>query len=690
VKALRWRDPFLGQGTYLLILGLGLLCGLAFWYRLGSTGLLDETEPLFAESARQMTVTGNWITPYFNGLPRYDKPPLIYWLMAIAYKIGGVNEWSVRIPSAIAASLLVFFVAYVSYWWVDRSQQPQSCDPAHQAGQPASDRTDVTKEAEFSELGKFQETERVESAEFASASEFVPAADRLEKAEFTPAPFPAIRLIPILPAAALILNLQMIFFARTGYSDMLLNFCFGGSLLSFFLGYSQPDRPKLQRRWYLAFWILMGLGVLTKGPVGVVLPSAIAIFFVLLTGQGRSILREMPWRGGLGSFLGIALPWYGLAYLHKGSDFINSFFGFHNIERFTQVVNQHGGPWYYHFLMVLAGFAPWSLALPVAIGSVIWDGIEKPPWQVRDRHQQLGLFALIWFVGVLGFFTIAQTKYITYSLPAIPAAALLVGLWWGRQAGIKRELASAKRDRAARWAIAPLPNGLQAELPAELQTELPPELPSVGSRLRWENVGRWLTVGLTILLSLALAIAARYSPMWLDDDPSMPNLTLRVWAMSLPQIGLGIWLGAAIGGLLLVLLRRSHYLWQLNLVAFSLFVLLFMIPSLTAIDAERQLPLRQIASATVKFRQAGEPLVMAVNTFEKPSLVFYTQQTFEFINRASRIPPYLAAKRKQRQSVLMVTTDDTLTEAKIQRDRYQVLAEAGVYELVRFPKDKKK
>ncbi len=84
----------------------------AFLWHLGSTGLVDETEPLFAEAARQMTVTGDWITPYYNGETRFDKPPLIYWLIAIAYKLIGVNEWAVRLPSAIAAIALVVFGFY--------------------------------------------------------------------------------------------------------------------------------------------------------------------------------------------------------------------------------------------------------------------------------------------------------------------------------------------------------------------------------------------------------------------------------------------------------------------------------------------------------------------------------------------------------------------------------------------------
>lgn len=108
----RWeKDPAFAWA--MSALWLVLLCGIAFWWHLGSVGLIDETEPLFAEAARQMTLTGDWITPYFNEATRFDKPPLVYWLMAIAYQVVGVNEWAVRFPSALAASVLVIFGFFV-------------------------------------------------------------------------------------------------------------------------------------------------------------------------------------------------------------------------------------------------------------------------------------------------------------------------------------------------------------------------------------------------------------------------------------------------------------------------------------------------------------------------------------------------------------------------------------------------
>jgi 4-amino-4-deoxy-L-arabinose transferase-like glycosyltransferase len=58
---------------------------------------------------------------------------------------------------------------------------------------------------------------------------------------------------------------------------------------------------------------------------------------------------------------------------------------------------------------------------------------QRRNWQQSPRKAHLGLFALFWFLIVLGFFTIAATKYFSYTLPFMPAAAILVALWWSDQ-----------------------------------------------------------------------------------------------------------------------------------------------------------------------------------------------------------------------------------------------------------------
>jgi len=70
----------------LITLLLVLVCGIIiFILGLGTTGLVDETPPLFAAAARTMSESGDWLTPKVNGIFRFDKPPLIYWLMGFFY-----------------------------------------------------------------------------------------------------------------------------------------------------------------------------------------------------------------------------------------------------------------------------------------------------------------------------------------------------------------------------------------------------------------------------------------------------------------------------------------------------------------------------------------------------------------------------------------------------------------------------
>ena len=82
---------------------------------LGNTGLVDETPPLFASAARAMSESGDWLTPKVNGIFRFDKPPLIYWLMGFFYSLPNNEIWdsfgtlSARLPSALA-SLFLFLV----------------------------------------------------------------------------------------------------------------------------------------------------------------------------------------------------------------------------------------------------------------------------------------------------------------------------------------------------------------------------------------------------------------------------------------------------------------------------------------------------------------------------------------------------------------------------------------------------
>jgi 4-amino-4-deoxy-L-arabinose transferase-like glycosyltransferase len=95
------RSPQAASGRWpvILLVGLGLPI---FLLGLGSPALYDPHESLYAEVAREMVVRGEWLTPHLNGTRYLDKPPLLYWLIALAYMVFGVSEFSARLPVALA------------------------------------------------------------------------------------------------------------------------------------------------------------------------------------------------------------------------------------------------------------------------------------------------------------------------------------------------------------------------------------------------------------------------------------------------------------------------------------------------------------------------------------------------------------------------------------------------------------
>ncbi len=83
---------------------------ISFFYNLGAAPLFDVDEGAFSEATREMFERGDFISTYLNGVPRYDKPILIYWLQALSVLLLGVNETAFRLPSALASALWVLSI----------------------------------------------------------------------------------------------------------------------------------------------------------------------------------------------------------------------------------------------------------------------------------------------------------------------------------------------------------------------------------------------------------------------------------------------------------------------------------------------------------------------------------------------------------------------------------------------------
>ncbi len=602
---------------------LAFVCGLAFLWNLGSIGLIDETEPLFAEAARQMTVTGDWITPYFNGETRFDKPPLIYWLMAIGYKLIGVNEWAIRLPSALGAIALTIFCFFtLRYFGFATPAAAQSTQ------QPTTQRQ--------------------------------------------------LWLSAWIGAALVAFNIQTLAWARQGVSDMLLSSCMGGALFCFFWGYvnqlpvieveSRWRSPSLGRkskvesknsslsslsslsptlslpnRWYLGFYILSALAVLTKGPIGIVIPGLIIISFLLYVGKLREVLQEMRVIIGGLIFLAICVPWYILVTLKNGDAFINSFFGYHNVERFTSVVNNHSAPWYFYFLIVLGLFAPWSIYLPFAIARLqFW---KRSFWKKQPRHAHLSLFALVWFFDIFIFFTISVTKLPSYVLPLIPAATILVSLVWSE------ELSRVFDDK-----------------------------------FTINNSGLKISVIFNIILLLILAAACFSIPSLVGSDAAMKYLSELIKQSGVPLWGGIIW---AIAGIICLFLfwKRANWRWIIcvNLAAFTAFIIFFLNPIYFLMDETRQLPLRELSEVVTQVREPEEQLMMI--GFKKPSVAFYTRQKVSFFwtidEPATEFLQNLTNSSSNTSTILLLGQPKEIAETGLRSQDYQIIGKQSSYQLIR-------
>jgi 4-amino-4-deoxy-L-arabinose transferase-like glycosyltransferase len=99
---------WIGWQGWLALALLSFSCHLAFQ---GTRGVDNSSEGRYAECAREMAASGDYITPTLNGVPHWTKPPLSYWTTALGLKIFGVNGWGARFGNALAGALTVLFIA---------------------------------------------------------------------------------------------------------------------------------------------------------------------------------------------------------------------------------------------------------------------------------------------------------------------------------------------------------------------------------------------------------------------------------------------------------------------------------------------------------------------------------------------------------------------------------------------------
>lgn len=373
----REKRPLFPLDIWLLAAG----CFILFFLKLGSYPLFDLDEPRYAEAAREMLESGNWITPYFNYEVRFEKPVLFYWLIALAYQWFGLSEFSARFFSAVSASAIVGMVYTFGRHFISR------------------------------QYGLY---------------------------------------------AALIAgtSILMIGIARMSITDMTLACFMTGTTLCLFLAAHQ------NLKWWLAAGVIAGLGILTKGPVALILPGAIFTLYTLVIGQFKQCLINRWLPLALLIALLIAGPWYWAIYQENGQIFLESQF-MNNFTRYSDVVSGHHQPPYFYTLVLIVGFLPWTIYLPAAV-RLLWQDFRAShrPWIAQPNfHYLISLYSAVWILFTFIFFSFGSTKLLTYILPLFPALALLTASTWHRFSTEGKAISS----RAHRWFLIPsliLPIGM--------------------------------------------------------------------------------------------------------------------------------------------------------------------------------------------------------------------------------------
>jgi len=406
---------------------------------LGGPRLWDRDEPRNAGCAREMLARNDWVVPTFDGELRTHKPVLLYWCIMVSYLGFGVNEFAARLASALCA------------------------------------------------IGSVICTYRI------GRRLFGPQAG-------------------VWAAIALATSLMFVVAGRAATPDSLLIFCTTLSLMIYVCGTFRPrfdttpfdaqPHPIVADRYFpqhfptvLALYAAMGLGILAKGPVALILPTAvIGMFLLIVRLPSRSQAIDSASLGDrlvriIGPFeplhflktcwsmrpltaifaaAAVALPWYWAVGLATNGEFLRGFFLEHNLSRATATMENHSGTVFFYPLAILIGFFPWSVfAVPLAIDTVL-------QLRRRDRFHAGYLLAVCWIGVYVVLFSLARTKLPSYVTPCYPALALLAGDYidrWSRQSA-----AVAGRWLVAAFACLALAGiGIAAAVPLAVKDILPGE-----------------------------------------------------------------------------------------------------------------------------------------------------------------------------------------------------------------------
>lgn len=321
--------------------------------------ITDPVESNYALTAKEMVLSGDWLSPQIYGHYWFDKPIMVYWLLALSYKLFGFTDWAARMPSGVLGALSVAMLYQMLRTGTNR---------------------------------------RI----FAMAAATIMGTSLL-----------------FWPLAHGIVTDMILLFTTVGTFAYAYRSLVEGSIVAIVLAY-----------------VFAGLGVLTKGPVALVLPGLLLLCFALYNRSWTMLKRLFAWQGLL-AFLLVVGPWYGYMYMVHGMDFVNGFLGLNNVTRATQSEHPENNRWWYYIVLSLGAMMPWT--------GLFLYGLYKG---FRERTQGY-MYCFIWGVGTILFYSLMATKYPTYTFISVIPFSIITAM------GMVKALQPGTSKHMEWWLIVP-------------------------------------------------------------------------------------------------------------------------------------------------------------------------------------------------------------------------------------------
>jgi len=203
--------------------------------------------------------------------------------------------------------------------------------------------------------------------------------------------------------------------ARTVFTDLIFSIFILLSLLSFYWGYSFKDK---KGPGILLFFVFSAFAVLSKGPLGLIIPFLTIIMFLFIKKDIKFLFNNyLIW--GLLIFSLIALPWYLLMIKLYGNTFIHEFFYNDHFRRIIEAEHHGNDTWYFYPLSMVGCIFPWSILLVASLCSL--------PKYLKQKDNSFYVFLICLIAVVFLIFQNAHSKLVSYIFPLFAALALLCG-----------------------------------------------------------------------------------------------------------------------------------------------------------------------------------------------------------------------------------------------------------------------